>query len=286
MARLLRDLDYLRLIQADNLSQIIESNQQVRLDIEQSAQAEMKSYLAQRYKVNEVFSDTTVFDLTTIYRAKNLVEYTETAYATSGTAYSVGDRVLQAGYIYENTTAITAPAGAFDSSKWTQICADKALFFVTLPEAEHDLVTEYAIGDKVWYNNRVYTAISANTNILPTDSTIWGLGVDYYVTGQYPDNTDFWTAGDNRNQQIVLFLIDIVLYHLHSRINPRNIPDLRKERYNGNSPTDSGGAIGWLKSVAHGNVQADLPVYSPAQGLSMRYGSAGTYDSPSPNMLW
>jgi len=121
---------------------------------------------------------------------------------------------------------------------------------------------------------------------LPTVTQIWTAGSDYTITGIYPDDSSKWTAGDNRNQQIVLFLIDITLYHLHSRINPRNIPDLRKERYNGNDPMDRGGAIGWLKSVAHGNVQADLPVIVPQQGLSMRSGNAGTYANPSPNMMW
>ena len=87
-------------------------------------------------------------------------------------------------------------------------------------------------------------------------------------------------------QKIVLFLIDVTLYHLHSRINPRNIPDLRKERYNGNSPTDSGGAIGWLKSVSKGNINADLPVFTPEQGMSIRYGNAANYYTPNHNQLW
>lgn len=85
MARLLRDNDYLRLIQADNLAQIIESNQQIKLDTEQSAQAEMISYLSQRYVVDEVFRDTKVFDLAATYKAKQLVEYTGVATFASAT---------------------------------------------------------------------------------------------------------------------------------------------------------------------------------------------------------
>lgn len=283
MARLLRDLDYLRVIQSDNLSQIIEANQQVKLDVEQSAQAEMISYLAQRYKVAEVFSNTTVYSDSVVYYGKNLVEYTEPAFSATS-SYSQGDRVLQLGNIYEANTAL-AP-GAFDATDWTLICADKSLFYAKLPYTEYDPDTAYEIGDTIWYNNKVYTCVKKCKNIDPTNSSFWGTGTEYSFSGQLPDDTNYWNPGDNRNQQIVLFLIDITLYHLHSRINPRNIPDLRKERYNGNSPTDSGGAIGWLKSVAHGNVQADLPVYTPQQGLSMRYGNAATFDGPSPNMLW
>jgi len=78
----------------------------------------------------------------------------------------------------------------------------------------------------------------------------------------------------------------MVLFHLLSRVMPRLIPDLRKERYNGNDPMDRGGALGWLNKVAKGNVNADLPEYLMQQGLSMRYGNAGTTALPSHNQLW
>lgn len=78
-------------------------------------------------------------------------------------------------------------------------------------------------------------------------------------------------------------LIDITLYHLHSRINPRNIPDLRKDRYDGNRDAQTLGAIGWLKQVAAGKINADLPNIVPEQGLAMRYGTSSTYDK---NTMW
>lgn len=283
MARLLRDLDYSG-IDTAVLTQIIQSNQQFLLDIEQAAQTEMISYLAQRYKTSEIFSNTTTFDPTVVYQAKNLVQYTETAFSATS-PYNIGDRVSHSGSIYEANTSISA--AAFDSTQWNFICVDFALFYVTLPNPEYDPATSYVPGNIVWFNNKNYTCVQACKNIDPTMSQFWGTGTAYSVTGVYPDDITKWSAGDNRNQQIVLFLRDITLYHLYRlRINPRNIPDQVKESYNGNSPTDSGGAIGWLKSVAHGNVQADLPVYSPQQGMSMRYGNAATFDGPSTNMMW
>lgn len=283
MARLLRDLDYLRVIQSDNLAQIIESNQQVRLDVEQSAQAEMISYLSQRYVTSEVFSNTTEFDITKAYYGKNLVEFTADTYAPAST-YALGDYALYVGYVYKcNTNGTT---GVWNAAKWDKVCIDRQLYYVTLPYNQFDYSVTYEIGDNVWFKDKTYTCAQRCKNIDPTNTAFWGAGTSFSVTGVYPDDDIKWTLGDNRNQQIVLFLIDITLYHLHSRINPRNIPDLRKERYNGNSPTDSGGAIGWLKSVAHGNVNADLPELAPSQGLSMRYGNSATFDSPSPNMMW
>ena len=286
MARLLRDLDYLRVIQSDNLDQIIQSNQQTKLDVEQAAQSEMIGYLSQRYITSEIFTNTTVFDDALDYFGKNLVEYTESAYLAAST-YNDTNRVVYQDKIYScNTNGTT---GVWNPAKWNYLCDDKALFYVALPQPEFDYYKEYAIGDSVWYADKTHTCLIACQGILPSLSSslaFWGAGTPFSITSKPSGGNLEWTAGDNRNQQIVLFLLDITLYHLHSRINPRNIPDLRKERYNGNDPMDRGGAIGWLKSVAHGNVNADLPTIAPIQGLSMRYGNAGTNTEPSKNMMW
>jgi hypothetical protein len=294
MSRLLRDLDYLRVIQSDNLAQIIENNQQVKLDVEQAAQAEMISYLEQRYIKEEIFSNTTVYDNTATYYAKNLVEYTETVF-NALSVYNPGDRITfttgsgdnALTYVYECVTLTTAGQSPTTTpAKWDQLCLDKSLFYVTLPEEQWNPETEYVIGDEVWYDDKVYTALVANTNVKTTVSAVWGSGVSYSISGDLPTDTTKWTAGDNRNQLIVLHLIDITLYHLHRRINPRNVPDHRKEAYNGNSHNDCGGAIGWLKRVAKGSVNADLPEINPEQGMAMRSGNANDSTTSSRNMLW
>jgi hypothetical protein len=271
MARLLRDLDYLRVIQSDNLAQIIESNQQTKLDVEQSAQSEMIGYLTQRYITNQIFTDTKLFDITATYNGKQLVEWTAPAFSAT-TVYTTGQYVLQNGYIYKSIAGSTAHA--FLATEWTQICLDKTLFYVFYPQPEYSNTTTYTVGDIVYYNNIQYTCLVSSLGILPTNTQFWAAGSAYTVSGTYPDNTTKWQQGDNRNQQIVMYLLDITLYHLHSRINPRNVPDLRKERYDGNSPTQSGGAIAFLKRVASGDVTADLPQILPQQGMSIRYGSA------------
>ena len=271
MARLLRDLDYRRLIQDDNLLQVIESNQSVKLDVEQSAQAEMISYLTQRYIVNSVFTNTSEYTNATTYRGKNLVEYTATAWANA-TTYAVGNRVSYQDKIYE-CAVISIGFIPTNTTYWTYICDDKALFYVTLPNAEYDNTTSYSVGNQVWYNDYVYTNTVACVGVLPTNTGFWTASVSPYTVtaGTLPTDATKWTAGDNRNQQLVMYLIDITLYHLHSRINPRNIPDLRKERYDGNNPTQNGGAIAWLKRCASGDVTADLPNIIPQQGMSIRY---------------
>jgi hypothetical protein len=271
MARLLRDIDYLRLIRDDVVTQIIESNQQIKLDVEQAAQAEMMSYLAQRYLVNQVFADTKTFDISATYKGKQLVEFTAVAYDATAT-YSTDDFVLQGGKIYKSIAGNVPHA--FVLNEWTYICEDKDLFYIHLPYDEYDTMIEYNAGDKVYYNNYEYTCLIKNKNIPVINTLFWSKGAAYTVTGVYPDDSTKWTKGDNRNQQIVMYLLDITLYHLHSRINPRNIPDLRKERYDGNNPSQNGGAVAWLKRVASGDLTADLPQIVAQQGMSIRYGSS------------
>lgn len=270
MARLLRFNDYLRNIQNDNLLQIIESNTTLLEEVEQSAQSEMISYLVQRYIVSEVFTDTTSFSLATTYSGKNLVEYTEATFSAS-TVYLTGNRVVYNGIIYSSIAG--SAAHAFNPNEWTEITEDKSLYYAKLPQSEYSHTTKYVVGQQVWYQNYTYTALQETTGNLPTDVNYWSVGAAYSFTGFYPDNTTYWQKGDNRNQQIVMYLIDITLYHLHSRINPRNVPELRMIRYDGNNALQTGGAVGWLKRVASGDITADLPNIIPSSGISISYGS-------------
>jgi len=57
----------------------------------------------------------------------------------------------------------------------------------------------------------------------------------------------------DRKKIIVMYLIDITLYHLHSNITPDNIPEIRYLRYTR--------AIEWLKKVADSKLTPDLPEY-------------------------
>jgi hypothetical protein len=60
-------------------------------------------------------------------------------------------------------------------------------------------------------------------------------------------------------------MIDIALYHIHSRIAPRNIPDLRVKRYDD--------AKKWLKMCAHGDITPNILLKTPRSGCKIRIGS-------------
>jgi len=281
MARLLRLLDYERAIQSDNLAQIVESNYNLLIDVEQAAQLTMIGHLKQRYQVDKVFSNTYSFNIASTYKGNNLVEYTEPVFSAT-TVYITNQRVSYSGKIYKSIAG--SVAHAFLLAEWEFVCNDKNLYYITLPNPEYNNSLTYAIGDIVFYNNYSYTCKQPISGILPTNTVYWTQGLEYSVTGILPTDATKWTLGDNRNQEIVQYLIDITLYNLHCRINPRNVPDLRKERYDGNIASQIGGAIGWLKNVSAGKIYVDIPEILPVQGNSITWGNANGVNTANINM--
>lgn len=71
---------------------------------------------------------------------------------------------------------------------------------------------------------------------------------------------------DDRNAKLVEVMVDVVLYNIHSRINPKSIPTTRRIRYDGDDPEQRGGALGWLKAVQKGTITPDLPVITDEDG--------------------
>lgn len=325
----LRLKDYLQYIQTDNLNQVITSTSSVRTTGELAAQAELISYLTQKYNVADEFRNLLTFSPSVIYKAKQLIQLDATAYSAA-TVYVTNDLVLQVGSVYRSIAGNAAHA--FVSNEWTLLGTQYDLYYIPTPYEEFDYNEDYAVGDVVFWKDKVYECLVATNravdaiqyvkienlplpNVFPDDSingvTNWGVGVAYSFTGLNPSavytgfslwligtayvtgnrvqygsviweavvastgitpGTDItkwqpvsWTAGDNRNQQLVMFMIDITLYHLHSRIAPNNIPQLRIDRY------DS--AISWLKMAAKGNdITAAIPKIQPTTGNRIRHG--------------
>ena len=281
----LRLFDYARSIQDAQLSQVIQSNDSIRLIAELQAQADAVSYLTQKYDTESEFTDTTIFDPTISYKANQLIEINFIEYS-SATNYAVDDLVIFEGNGYICTAPTT---GTFAPAKWTLIGKKHDLYFVTVPEMEFNYRHYYLAGDLVFYKDKVYTALKASpiidqqtsiqyssTNAIPLpnvfpDDTIngavyWGTGTAYSIpAGTLPTDTSLWTKGDNRSQQLVRRVIDICLFLLHDSIAAKNVPQQRKDNY--------AAAIAWLDMAKTGEVTADIPVRQPKQGARMRWSS-------------
>ncbi len=70
---------------------------------------------------------------------------------------------------------------------------------------------------------------------------------------------------EDRSKLIVLYMVDITLYHLHSNITPDNVPEIRYLRYQR--------AMEWLKKVAEGKLAPGLPEYEDQENPFDKGGS-------------
>ena len=275
--------DYLKIIQDANLQQIITANDSIRISAELAAQAEAISYLRQKYDVKGEFTDTTIYSPSLAYKAKNRVYLNAVTYNPS-VNYSVNNLTLYNGLVYICNASTT---GTFDPTKWNGLGSQYEIFYAVTPYPEFDLTLLYNKGDYVFWQNKVYKCLVATpildhedgiqyyqqneipyANVFPNDkvngSTHWQYISDYSFSGINTTNVNYWQAFDNRDQQMVMYFTDITLYHLHARIAPRNIPELRILRYQS--------AIEWLKMASKGEITPALPVLQPAQGGRIRYG--------------
>ena len=304
--RTLKNTDYLRVIQTTDLDQIILGNWNLVSSMEQVAQEEISSYISKRYDVSKIFTNTSQFVLANAYSADALVYVTANDYSALIT-YNIGDRVkylVGTDLIIFTCIVSTLNHIPTDATYWKAGVLDQSMFYVTVPADYYNINKAYITGDVVFHEGYVYTALKDNNgNTLLQDDTlevdsysttaiipgytnnwnqVWATTqtVAYSVTGIQPD-TDLsgrWTAGDNRNQLILQYMMDITLYHLYASINPRNIPELRGIRYDGANPMQNGGAIAWLKRVSEGQLNLNAKELIPQTGQTLYW----TSDKRSP----
>jgi hypothetical protein len=72
-----------------------------------------------------------------------------------------------------------------------------------------------------------------------------------YLRARYDVVATFGAAGTARNPLIIMYMIDLILYHLHSNTASRVMPKNREDRFNA--------AITWLSGVNGGTLIPNLP---------------------------
>ncbi|ROI02883.1 DUF1320 domain-containing protein [Kaistella haifensis] len=97
------------------------------------------------------------------------------------------------------------------------------------------------------------------------------------LAGRYDVDKIFSAEGDQRDSYIVMITLDCALYHLYTATVPNKIPTIRAERYQD--------ALDWLKSVARGEENTDLPVLEDETGNQL-LGITITSKYPPSNNRW
>ena len=263
--------DYKKLIQADNLSQIVGNDFSLLNQVESAALSEVTSYLVQKYDVAYEFKSIYVNTLDVGSKKFGERLYLDAVPFSDTKDYNLDEMFLINGKVY-SAFQFTAK-NKFVENDFDLIGNQFDIFSLGLPNGYTywDYYATYTSGQYVFYKDKQYTSILPNAGVEPgTNTAVWSVGTTYTETnGVYAGGSvnGAWIKGDNRNQQMVNYLIDIILYHLHSRIAPRNIPELRVKRYDD--------AIYWLKQCAKGEfITGGLPLLQPMQGMRIRHGGS------------
>ena len=226
----LRLYDYQPTIQSVYFNQLTQGNNANRLLQEATAQAEMISYLVQKYDVTTEFAATTVFVYLTKYSANALVELNFPAFSASS-IYALNALVTYNSQEYYCSTAVVS-AGAFNPADWTLIGNQYDLYYLQYPYPLFNIGSYYKVGDIVYWKGKVYQCLIGSlpigheeqlqrTNVsgtspkvfnvwpdnLASGSTYWGTGTPYSVTGVYPNGPvpANWSAGSYTTGMLVTY---------------------------------------------------------------------------------
>ena len=112
---------------------------------------------------------------------------------------------------------------------------------------------------KLFIQDAILNQIIDNDASLKTEMELKARAeMESWLSGRFNCNAIFSASGTARNQAIVMYMVDIVIYHLLSRIRHDDIPQHRKDRYNA--------ALVWIENAATGKINTNLPVLSDANG--------------------
>ena len=221
--------DYLHLIRKAVLDVVV-NDSALRLDAEIAAEAEAESYLNTKYDTAIIFRKPAIWETTVAYNFNQLIVLQADLYDNT-TDYADEDLIEFQGEIWKaKNDPSPGEDPVSDPSKWDLIGTVDA-FFAALLTQFFKLGVIYNPGEFVEFKGKRYEVDVITTGIeLPTDTNFFTLNTDTVPPGTLPSNTTFYTPGDTRNALVKRHVIDITLYELHSRINPRNIPELRIQR--------------------------------------------------------
>lgn len=150
----------------------------------------------------------------------------------------------------------------FDVPDWSDAVAYLSGSVVYWEPPAFDDASSYASSDTVTFASRTYMANQATTagQSPETNPDMWddqGFSINIWVShqdllaGSKPANN--WKLTDPRHQLLVRHAIDMVVYHLLARTNPRTVPDVRFDRYSR--------AVEFLKNLASGKItEPGLPL--------------------------
>lgn len=203
--------DYYKSIQEAQLVQITRGDNNIILQAEAAAMERAKGMLLQKYAVDSEFTNTQLYNTGTVYRAADRVYITYPTYVATN-SYVIGNYCVYSGTAYVCTTNTT---GAFNASHWASIGTSTSIYYAAFPYLPFNLYGYYTVGDKVFYNGRVYTAKQTTAKYTNVQAVQYGYN-DAIPTGNvFPDagtsGAAWWT--DNGAYTVPANLLPTAAYN-------------------------------------------------------------------------
>ena len=148
----------------------------------------------------------------------------------------------------------------------TQVTTDQKNIDVCLQQSEEEVKEWLRHRFDVEFDMRAFQIETGDDGVTATkDDRIFqsASGILYLciadATSESLPDTNFFIVQDDRNRKLVQVVVDVFLYHLHTRLNPRNIPVHRRLRYDGDGDIEKAmSAVKWCSMVQKGTITPAL----------------------------
>lgn len=116
---------------------------------------------------------------------------------------------------------------------------------------------DYQVQIRTWIKNYIS---NNDTELLELAEQSAQEEMETYLNNRYDVGKifDMQLPKSDRSQLIVMYMVDIAVYHLHTNVTPNDIPEIRQLRYNN--------ALRWLNKVNKGSLNPDLPLLKNEDG--------------------
>jgi hypothetical protein len=191
--------------------QITGGDNNILLQAEAAAMERALGMLRQKYDIATEFTNTQLYSVNTVYNAADRVYINYPAYVATN-SYVIGNYCTNGGSAYVCTTNTT---GVFNAAHWANIGTSTSIYYAAFPHLPFNLYGNYVVGDKVFYKNKIYTALQATVRYSNISAVQFGYNDNIPFGNVFPDDnvngSRWWT--DNGTYTVAANLLATAAYN-------------------------------------------------------------------------
>lgn len=162
------DSDFYRSIDPTLYNQFVTKSANIIPDATAQAIERAKGMLRQKYYVDQEFTNTALYNSTTVYGYNDRVYIVYNPYS-SASSYSVGSYCV---YNYNSYVCIEATTGSFNPAKWLKLGYSPTIYYAQSPYELFNVYGSYRVDDKIMYKGSVYKALQPSMGDLANSAAV------------------------------------------------------------------------------------------------------------------